>query len=123
MHVHWHSSNTEGQLDFYFRMFPPLLWGIKVKNYDFGLFHQLWSKIVVFQLLSLIKRVILQNIEYVISTLCFNSHDVHAYQFEGQLKIFQRLDTIFAQNIIELKDPILLVKIQLFHPNFFHLND
>ena len=26
--------------------------------------------------------------EYVIRTLYFNSHDVYAYQFEGQLKIF-----------------------------------
>ena len=69
-------------------MFPPFLWVIKVKNDDSGQFCQFWSKIVVFQLLSPIKRAKLENIEYAISTLYFNSHDVHAYQFEGQLKIF-----------------------------------
>ena len=36
MHVDWDSSNTEGQLDFYFPIFPSFLWGMKVKNDDFG---------------------------------------------------------------------------------------
>ena len=37
MHVEWDSLNTEGKLDdFLFWMFLPFLWGIKVKNDEFG---------------------------------------------------------------------------------------
>ena len=49
------------------------------------------------------KRAKLQNIEYVISTLYFNAHDVHAYQFKGQLNIFSETRYNFRQKYHQIE--------------------
>ena len=95
---------------FLFRMLPLFLCDLNVKKTILAYFHNFWAP----------QKGKIQNIEYITSTLYFNSHNKHVCQFKGQLKNFQRLDTIFAHNIIIMKDLMFLVKIQIFHPYIFY---